>query len=468
MPLQRQLYEQLRALILARTVRPLTSLPSSRLLSGGLGISRNTVVSAYQQLETEGYIETAQGSHTRVADLPTAQVMDDMVASPDPVGALSTRGQLMVCQPLTAGTPRNAPFHPGVPEIRQFPFTVWRQLTNARLQIRDHDQFGYDHFTGHPRLCAAIASYLSASRGVRCAPDQIVVTTGAQAALDLLARVLLDPGDVVWMEEPGYPGAQSAFLAAGARLRPLHVDDGGWRLEPACPNARVIFTSPSCQSPLGLTMRMEQRLRLLELARCTGAWVIEDDDGSEVRFDGFSTPAMQGADASGCVIYVGSFNKTMFPSLRLGFMVMPRPLASRLEHAISITGQFAPLILQVTLTDFIEQGHFARHLRRMRRLYAHRRASIIAACAKDFGGLLRPIRSDAGLHITCPLPPGMDDVAVAAAAERRGLNIGILSRHYSHGAARHGLVLGYGAVDEAAVRAGLATLRQVFASLGYA
>src|SRR6185369_2183156 len=217
-------------------------------------------------------------------------------------------------------------------------------------------------------------SYLKIARGVRCRPEQIVVTTGAQAALDLLARILLDAGETVWMEEPGYYGAQAAFVAAGAELVPLHVDNQGWRLAPPTNvTPRVIYVTPACQHPLGMTMRMDQRLRLLELAERLDAYVIEDDFDGEYRFLGRPVQAMQGSDTFDRVIYVGTFAKLLFPALRLGFMVIPEFLLPDFSRLLSITGQFAPLLLQAALADFIDEGHMSMHLKRMRRIYAARR-----------------------------------------------------------------------------------------------
>ena len=317
--------------------------------------------------------------------------------------------------------------------------------------------------TGHPTLRAAIVGYLEASRGVRCDPDQIVITSGAQAAFDLLARLLIDPGDTVWMEEPGYLGAQSAFLAAGARLLPLRVDAAGWNLEADVPPVppRLIYLTPSCQCPLGLTMPAAQRRQLLEVARAQGSWVIEDDFDCEYRFDTEPVPALYAASTSGQVIYVGTFAKTLFPALRLGFMVLPSKLGRRVKQAINITGHFPPLMLQATLADFIEQGHFARHLRRMRRLYAKRRTLFLAHCMDQLGEWVAPLPGSTGIQTALWLTETRGDEALAATALRRRVNVAALSKHYRHGAPRNGLVMGYAAVDEAMMLKGLGILRSI-------
>ena len=464
-PLRRQLYGQLRSMIMRGTLRPETLLPSTRALSLDVGVARNTVIAAYEQLQAEGYLTMHGGARAVVADLHVPDRPDDAPASATTAEALSRRGRLMIGQPRHASLPNYPAFHPGTPDIARFPFAIWRRLLLRGLSPGGEDLFGYHSLTGHAGLRAAIAGYLEASRGVRCSPQQIVVTTGAQAALDLLARLLLDPGDGVWMEEPGYLGAQSAFLAAGARLCPLRVDATGWQIGSDAPKVRLIYLTPSCQFPLGVTMRMEQRLRLLEVARQARAWIVEDDFDSEYRFGGEPIPAMQGADRTGRVIYVGTFAKTLFPSLRLGFMVVPVALAARIDRAVNVTGQYPPLLLQSALAAFIDEGHFARHLRRMRRLYARRRGVFLQQCRERFAGVLTPLPSNAGIQVACWLNPRISDRMLAEAARPRQLNLVALSDHYRAGAAGNGLVLGYAALDAAATRAGLQTLTEVLVDL---
>ena len=249
-----------------------------------------------------------------------------------------------------------------------------------------------------PPLKAAIARHLETSRGVSCDPEQIVITGGAQAAFDVLARLLLNPEDAVWMEEPGYPGAQGSFVAAGAKLVPLRVGPTGWDLRPPSEPIRLIYVTPSCQCPLGVTMRMEQRFQLIDIARQNDAWILEDDFDGEYRFSGRPVPAMQGNDPSGRTIYVGTFSKTIFPSLRLGFMVLPRRLAEAAQRAMFLTGHSPPLILQGGLADFISEGHFATHLARIRRIFAKRREMFQHHCAGFLGAWLKPVGSESGIQ----------------------------------------------------------------------
>ncbi|WP_084564817.1 PLP-dependent aminotransferase family protein [Pseudoxanthobacter soli] len=466
-PLHRQLYAALRSLIEQGVLVAGSALPSTRTLAADLAIARNTVTAAYDQLGTEGYVATRVGARPVVVDLPISALSPaETGAPPPPARALSRRGALMMSQPAHHGTPGQHALHPGMPDAASFPFATWGKLIARRARFARTSLFGTYHVTGHPDLRQAIAAYLKTARGVRCTPEQIVVTTGAQAALDLLARLLVDPGEDVWMEEPGYYGAQAAFTAAGARLVPLGVDADGWQLDlPRRADVRLAYVTPSCHHPLGATMRMEQRLRLLEIAEAREAWIVEDDFDGEYRFQGQPIPAMQGLDRSGRVIYVGTFAKILFPALRLGFMVLPPALHEGIARAISITGQFAPLILQAALADFIAEGHMARHLRRMRRIYAARRQEFRLACAAELADWMTLMAGDSGIQMVGLLAEGLEDRAVAAAAQARGVNVSPLSIQYRHGTPRQGLLLGYAGADEAAMCRGIAVLRDVFRAL---
>jgi GntR family transcriptional regulator / MocR family aminotransferase len=460
-PLHRQLYEGLRRLIQERALIAGSGLPSTRSLAIDLAVARNTVLAAYDQLAAEGYIITRLGARPTVVDLPMTPLGEGRAMPPVLGRKLSRRGELMIRQPVHHGAPGQLAFHPGMPDPDSFPFSTWGRLIARHARFARGALFGTYHVTGHPDLRRAIAGFLKASRGVRCEPEQIVVTTGAQAALDLLARLLLDRGDTVWMEEPGYYGAQAAFTAAGAELSPLFVGESGWKLEePAGHAPRLIYVTPSCQHPMGATMPMDQRLRLLQIAEARDAWVIEDDFDGEYRFRGQPIPAMQGADRTQRVIYVGTFAKMLFPALRLGFMVLPGTLAEGAARAISITGQFAPLILQAALADFIDEGHMAHHLRRTRRLYAARREMFQGLCRASFSEWLHIVPSDSGIQMVGLLAEGLDDHAVTAEARARGMNISPLSMQYRHGSQSQGLVLGYAGANEATMRKGIVMLEE--------
>ncbi len=466
-PQYQQLYRQMHALILKRIMKPGASLPSTRALAADLGIARNTVIAVYEQLETEGYIETRHGARARVADLPVGEKPRNAARLPGMADSLSARGRALLDQTHRQSPVRQTLFQPGLPDVKHFPFATWRRLLLRRLHPSADDVFGYHSFTGYAPLRTAIANYLEAARGVRCTPEQVFITTGAQGALDLLARLFLDPGDEVLLEEPGYTGAQGAFLAAGARLLPLLVDESGWHVPDSLKRRpRLIYLTPSCQFPLGLTMRMEQRLKLIELAEANSAWIIEDDFDSEYRFTNKPVPAMQGADRNDRTIYVGTFAKTLFPSLRIGFMVLPRPLDERMNKALFLTAKTAPLILQAALADFIEQGHFAKHLRRMKRIYGARRASFVALVEDRLGEWLTPIDGRSGLQTVWKLRQGRKDKLIADLAAEASFGVTPLSEHYHHGAGLQGLILGYAAVETEAVPRGLARLKAVLRKAG--
>ncbi len=462
-PLHRQLYGRLRGMIEERVLSAGHPLPSTRSLAQDLGVARNTVVTVYEQLSTEGYISARPGVSPTVVDLPARSSPHDRERTKSQRRVMSARGQLMLRQPAFHGAAGHLAFHPGMPDADSFPFSTWSRLLARRAKLARIDLFGTYYVSGYPPLQRAIADYLKVSRGVRCTPEQVIITTGAQAGLDLLARVLLDTGDSAWVEEPGYYGAQAAFVAAGAQLAPLHVDAQGWRLTPPQHvTPRVIYVTPACQHPLGATMLMDQRLRLLELAERLDAFVIEDDFDGEYRFVGRPVQAMQGTDRSDRVIYVGTFAKLLFPALRLGFMVLPEFLAPEISSVLSITGQFAPLLLQAALADFIDEGHMSMHLKRMRRIYAARRQAFRTHAQRELGEWLTLLPADAGIQFVGALRPGLSDVAVAAAARRRGLNISPLSMHYRHVKPEPGLVLGYAAINEANMPAAFRTLRGAF------
>ncbi|MBZ0227889.1 MAG: PLP-dependent aminotransferase family protein [Bauldia sp.] len=461
--LHRQLCDQLRELILGGAVPAESRLPSIRAFAGELGISRNTVITALDQLAAEGLLESRRGSGIHVARIS--------VANPGrPAGArdggsmppLSARGQLMTSQPRVRTFPGRTAFHPGTPELALFPFKTWSRLLTRRARFGGQDLFGYHYISGHPDLRAMIASFLTTMRRVRCAPDQIVVTTGGQAALDLLSRLLLSEGDTVWMEEPGYVGARSAFLGAGAKLWPLRVNQNGWQVPQSdYPPPRLIYLTPSCQHPLGITMPLEQRLAVLEVARAVDAWVIEDDFDGEYTFRGQPLPAMQGLTDQSRVIYVGTFAKTLFPAMRLGFIVLPGDLADRIKPAINLTGQYAPLVLQAALADFIEQGFFFLHLNRMRRLYGRRRLHFLKLFAEYLGDWLDPIDGRTGIQIASLFKTGIDDRAVVDGAAAAGVNLAPMSLYYLHKPAVRGLVMGYAGVAEAEMNRLFPRIRQI-------
>lgn len=458
LPAYKQLYNAMREAVLAGKLRAGVRLPASRNLARDLSISRNTVISAYETLLAEGYLESRHGSGTFVANLPRSAMKIRDAGNPTAPPPLSRRGRVMGDQPQYSSRGSQTTFHPGYPDVRQFPFRIWSRLLNANLK-EARDFTGYSMIGGHPRLKTAIADYLVAARGMKCTPEQIIVVSGTQAGLDLLARMLLDPGDHFWIEQPGYEGAYSALTAAGGRPVPLDVGQEGWQFRPDALPPRAIFVTPSCQWPSGAVMSVDERLTLLELAAQHDAWIIEDDYDSEYRFRGRPVPAMHGLDRSGRVIYLGTFAKTVFPALRIGFLVVPEAIIDSATRAVNITGQYPSLLLQVTLADFISEGSFATHLRRMRSLYAGRQKYFAQLCEEQLAPWLELQPSNAGIQLVGHLKEGIDDGEVLAAALQRNVQFTRLSPLYRHGTPQQGLILGYAANDEAQIRSGIRALQ---------
>lgn len=456
-PLHRQIYSHLRRMIEQNVLPGGTRLSSTRMLATEIGVGRNTVIAAYEQLAAEGYIALQPGLPPQVTHV-AGNVRKARRAEKEPNP--SARGELMLAQPYHHGEPGQLAFHPGMPDAGSFPFNTWSKILARRTKHAGLDLFGTYHVTGYPALREALATYLGASRGVQCAPEQVIITNGAQAGFDLLARLLLDEGDPVWLEEPGYYGAGAAFLAAGAQLLPLPVGEDGWNLSPPPRAPRVIYVTPSCHHPYGLTMPLEQRLRLLELAERWNSWIIEDDYDSEYRFQGQAIPALQGISGAERVVYVGTFAKLLFPAMRLGFMVVPPHLAERAAAALSVTGQFAPLVTQAAIADFIDEGHLGRHLRRMRKLYGQRRQAFSRLCAEMLGEHMQLRPAGSGIQMVGLLRKPLRDWQVAEAARRHKVNVSALSMQFRGPAQSNGLLLGFAAVDEKAMRKGLAKLRE--------
>ncbi len=462
LPAHRQLYDALRSLILSGKLRAGSTLPATRSLAQQLKLGRNTVSAAYERLLTEGYVEARPGRGTWIANLPDRPAPPPGVALPAR-SPISKRGEALASRSEPLRNPNKINFQPGFPEVANFPFATWARLLARNARRRGGDLLGYYHFAGHPRLRSAIADYVTVSRGVSCTPERVVVITGAQAGLDLVARLLLDEGDPAWMEEPGYWGARSALLASGADLHPLLVGEEGWAIDKQdLPAPRLIYVTPACQWPLGTTMRMEERLQLLSFAERHGSWIIEDDYDGEYRFRGQPVPAMQGLDRSERVIYLGTFSKTLFSSLRIGFLVVPEILVEPFKRAIGITGQFTPLLLQATLADFIEQGYFATHLKRMRRVYAQRQTDFIALCQKHLSEWIRVSDNDSGMQVLARFTAPMNDRRIAEIGNLHGIDLQPISFNYHYSEPQHGLLLGYAALNERDIQTAIMALKASF------
>ncbi len=425
-PLQHQIYSGIRDAILKGALIPGARLPSSRSLADELGVSRTTVVFALGQLQAEGCVISAGAAGTFVA-----RTLPDTLRRVRRTGGgavLSRLATTLLEAPPPAvripGPPR--PFRVGTPAVEQFPVTVWARLAARRRRSVSASLLDYSAMGGYRPLREAIAGHVAVGRGVRCAPEQVVIMAGAQHALTFTARMLLDPGDKAWLEEPGYIGARHALMVSGATIVPVPVDAEGLNVAAGirlAPSARMVYVSPSHQHPLGVSLSLTRRLALLQWAARSGAWVMEDDYDSEYRYGGRPMPAMYGLDTYGRVIYVGSFSKTMFPSLRLGFIVVPDELVDAFAAARPRVEQHPPTLDQVILADFITDGHFARHTRRMRQVYAERYNAIRRAAARYCPETIELYPSDTGLHVTGELLTVRSDVRVSecrAAAWHRG------------------------------------------------
>jgi GntR family transcriptional regulator/MocR family aminotransferase len=406
MPLHRQFYDRLRHAILSGQLQPGQHLPSTRVLASELGISRNTASNTYEQLCAEGYIERKVGQGTRVTcDLPETFFIPSAApqkkTAPDesthaPV-SLSHLGEDLTRQAPVLSTltyPRpDAPraFRTGVPELRAFPFQQWSQVAAYCARSTLRSVADYQEVAGYYPLREAIASHASITRGVHCQAEQVLIVPGAQSALDMAARLLLNPGDLARIEDPGYPGAQQALRNAGAQLAPIPVTSDGMNVEVGqkrYPQARLAFVTPSHQFPSSVTMNLSQRFALLQWANQANAWILEDDFDSDYRFSGRPLDALQGLDTAQRVIYSGTFSKILFSALRIGYLIVPLQLISPFTSLCSCTHMHVPILEQLTLEAFITKGHFLRHIRHMREIYAARRALLVELLQQELGDLV--------------------------------------------------------------------------------
>ncbi|HHT8270263.1 MocR-like pyridoxine biosynthesis transcription factor PdxR [Enterobacter ludwigii] len=437
--LQRALYHALREAILCGKLHAGSRLPGSRMLAQQLSLSRNTVNAALEQLTLEGYLlRNRQG--TRVAQLAQRTLVQ---ALPDSAVALGSR-----VASLPAPVPRDTPvpaFTPGTPAINYFPLPLWRRLYDRVLREEGSALLGYGDPAGEPSLRAAIARHLALSRGIDCDASQIVMTEGALEGVNLCTMLLSEPGSVAWVEDPGYGGAKSAFAKAGLVMTGMPVDNEGMFWEGLdTPSPALIFTSPSHQFPYGSVLSARRRLALLDLARQHNAWIIEDDYDSEFRYSGEPVPAMLGMVNNAPVVYLGTFSKTLFPSLRMGFMVLPPALAKAARPAIGALLRGGHRAEQRTLALFIEEGHYARHLAAMRRLYRKRYRQLREVLSAELHTPHRILAGEGGMHLTLSID-GIDDQKVVEQARAFQLAPAALSGYYLEPKqGQTGLVLGYG------------------------
>jgi GntR family transcriptional regulator / MocR family aminotransferase len=464
----RQLYHWFRDAIVSGQLSPGQRVPSTRALAAELKISRLPVLSAFEQLHAEGYLESRVGSGTMVSQ----SVPDDATkptTSPRKVPAhqKSPRKISRLAAAALSVQPRQwltslIPFRTSLPALDHFPIGIWSKLVARHSSFPPQELMAYGDPMGYLPFREAIAEYLGAARAVRCSPAQVMVVTGSQQGLQICAKTLFNPGDPIWMEEPGYPGAHQAFTTAGVRLAPIPGDDQGLSVKEGlrrCRLAKGAYLTPSHQYPSGTTMSAARRLEILQWAARTRGWIIEDDYDSEFRFDSRPIGALQGLDADSTVIYVGTFSKVLFPALRLGYLVLPAALVPAFSAVREAADLFSSTLYQAVLTDFIKEGHFARHLRRMRILYMERRGVLVDAIQAQFGNTLEVIGAEAGMHLVALLPPGVDDREVAQRAAESGLSVLPLSMCYLKKPPRGGLILGYGGANATQIEEGIRKLK---------
>jgi GntR family transcriptional regulator / MocR family aminotransferase len=452
--LTRWLCEEVRRSILDRRLPPGTRLPATRDFARQYNFSRGTVVVAFDQLQAEGYLVGKVGAGTWVNKCLPAQL-------------LGTRTQKTHARKLPApvrGLPFSRParpFRPYEPALAEFPMEIWARVASRRLRRSSASLLAIGEPAGYGPLREAIAAYLGSSRGVNCSPDQIAIVSGVQQGLDILARMILKPGETVWMEDPGYFGATAAFRNAGARIIPVPVDEHSLAVSKGkqlCPRAKAAYLTPAHQCPLGMTMSLERRFAILAWARESDAFIFEDDYDSEYRFEGRPVPALQGLDRDGTVILLGSFNKVLFPSLRMGYVVLPPRLVDPFLRLRTGVDLYPAGLDQAILCDFIVEGHFGRHIRRMRELYASRLAAFQDSARRHLAGLLDIPSIQAGLNTASFLRNGMTSQQAEAAASSRGIEAVALSRFALKRTDVHGLLLGFAAFDETEIRRGIADL----------
>lgn len=467
-PATRWLYESLRAAILEGRLGLGSRLPTTRELSSHYDLARGTVVTAFENLKAEGYVNATIGSGTYVA----CELPDNLLVAPRSLAART---------PATPPTPRrlsraahrlsplsgypdgpSRAFRTGQPALDLFPTTLWAQVASRRLRMASAKLLLGSGPLGYRPLREAITEYLVTSRGVNCTADQVAIVSGTLEAVGVIGGLLLDPGDKVVVESPGYGGTRLALEGIGARLVRVPVDDEGLVVDAArMRGARLAYVTPAHQAPTGVSMSASRRLALLDWACCAGATIFEDDYDSEYRFCGPPMPALQGLDRSGLVVFSGSFSKVLFPALRIGYVVLPTDLVEPFSTAISVTRRHAPLLDQAVLTDFITGGHFGRHIRRMREVYAERHAALKQSADEHLAGLLDVCSIEAGLQTVGWLPAGVDGVRVAALAAERGVEVGAIPATEMGCESQHVLQLGFAAVDPRELRRGVKVLAGV-------
>jgi GntR family transcriptional regulator / MocR family aminotransferase len=463
-PFYKQIYEGYRTAILSGRLRPGQRVVSSRVLASELRISRLPVVNAYEQLLHEGYIEGRSGAGTFVKG-----TIPDELSKPETLTRIGTNRKADGSPvPLSRPDPNAhgelGAFRVSLPALDLFPHKIWSRLLSRHAKNFTNDLMAYGEPMGYPPLREAIAEYLRAARAVQCEASQILIVSGSQMALQICAMATLKPGDEVCIEEPGYPGARDALRISGANLRPVPLDDEGidvGKIVARGRRARAVYVTPSHQYPLGTSMTASRRLELLDWAKRHKSWILEDDYDSEYRYVSRPLGSLQGMDTASRVIYIGTFSKVLFPSLRLGYVVVPPQLFKRFAELRESLDIFSPTLYQLVLTDFLRQGHFARHVRRMRAAYMARQKCLLECIDREMSDILHPYNTDAGLHLTAFLNSGSDDCAIVRRAAENGISATALSTCYAGKRKKSGLILGFGGATERQIQIAAKTLARL-------
>ncbi|MFD0986084.1 MocR-like pyridoxine biosynthesis transcription factor PdxR [Methyloligella solikamskensis] len=468
-----RLQNALRRLIAEGHIPPGDRLPSSRLLAKEAGVSRDTVESVYQQLELEGYLQRKSGSGTFAAEtdhaFPLQKSGRPQASPPITTAALSARGKEIA---RSGGVRDHNDAHPFVilPDVDQFPAAIWKTLSN-RVLSDIPPRLLYADAQGLPELRSEIARYLATHRGVTCRPEQILILNSSQQALGLIATLLLEPGDTVALENPGFHGARLGFEGVGLKLAPVSVDEEGLktdRLREKAAGARAVYVTPSHQYPTGATLSLERRLALIHWANENGSWIIEDDYDSEFRYDSRPISAIQGLDPSGRVLYLGTFSKVLFPSLRIAYLVLPESLMPAFVAARTLIDGHTATLPQAVLARFMSEGHFTAHIRRMRDLYRGRRDAFLTAFEKHLSPFAQAQHPAGGLHIAAYLNKGLDEAETVKAAAAQNIELPTLTRLYfgRAGARKSGWLLGFAALSPHRAEAAMRRLARALKALG--
>jgi GntR family transcriptional regulator/MocR family aminotransferase len=464
-----QLYMALRDLLLSGTLMPGDRLPATRTLAKEIGVSRTTVIDAIDRLISEGLLEARVGAGTYVSDALKARIVQKPEPNPDAPGKAEPRLSHAAIHAVPDFTVRNRlpheskAFVSGLPALDAFPMAQWAKFS-ARHWRQDRDQItGYGEPYGFPRLRAAIARQLNATRGIHCDPEQIFITNGAQRAFSLVGGMLVNPGEPIWFENPGAIGARNAFIAIGANPVPVSVDKEGLCIEDGlakAPHFRLAFVTPSHQQPLGHVMSLSRRLALLKAADDADAMIVEDDYDGEFYYSDQPPPTLKSIDTQGRVVYVGTFSKSLFPALRLGFILAPQRLVESLERICKTWLSGVPTATQAIVADFMDEGMFATHVRTMRALYKERHDTLIDA-ARSLKGRIDVVPTGSGIHAVGFLAPELKEDEIAARALEKGVAVTPLNRYAIAPIRDNGIVLGFGSITPEEIRKGIRTLESL-------